>query len=732
MGDAPFFSKRIRSALGILLLAAVFSAFAHPAYAEPQPRIILDDFPSHDLFEDHGAPMLLIDPATGAILHANKAASKYYGYPDIEGMNIDRINTLSPEEIALEMERARSMRKNDFHFRHRLADGSVRDVAVYSFPFVIEGKDLLHSVIIDETELIAARRNLRELSLSIGVLLFVAVLAQSAALLLLAKTVKRRKRAEERFRSLSDDLPVMVCEFLEDSTLTYVNREYAEHFGMKSEELKGRRFLDFIPEESRETARRIYTSLSPEKPLRVYSHEVLLPDGALRWHEWRDRAFFDKNGKRLFYRSVGVDITERKRAEERLRETLANARVLQQEAESASRAKSAFLANMSHEIRTPLNGVIGFLGLLADTPLDEEQREFLDNVDSSAHLLLGILSNVLDISKIEAERLDIAPVPSDLRSTVERSLSPVRVAAAEKGLSLAVRVEANVPERAVFDPVRLEQVLVNLLNNAVKFTEEGGVELSVRFAPLSGSAGAFTFSVKDSGIGMSPEERSRIFEPFYQADSSNTRKYGGAGLGISIVARLLRSMGGSLEVESALGKGSRFFFTLRLECADAVSVSSPGEEATPPAETARPSRGKTRENPVVMIAEDERLNMRMLSITVSKLFPRADVVQAEDGEEAVALFREHRPDLVFMDLQMPVKNGIRATAEIRALELESGPGKERCRIVAVTADVRPETRAACLAGGMDDSISKRVRKEEIRAALERCFGGGSLNPKEPA
>ncbi len=850
--DTLFSWSGFRSAILRLLLAALLLTFAHGAHAERSNEDIdWKVFPKYDFFEDHGAPMLLIDPATGAILDGNRAARNFYGYPALREMNINQINTLTPEEVAQEMERARTMQRNAFHFRHRLADGSVRDVAVYSFPFTINGKNLLHSVIIDETELVAARRKLRERALWIGALLFVALLAQTVALLLLAKAVKRRKKAEERFRSLSDDLPVMVCEFLEDSTLTYINREYADHFGMKSEELTGRRFLDFLPEEAREEARGNYSSLSPEDPFRVYCHEVLLPSGERRWHEWRDRAIFDGKAKKRFYRSVGVDITdrkraedelreresrllsifehspmgmvlfgedgvildcnninvemmgstrekiigfntargsspevrealgtalsgkpsvyegeytsvtggktlflrisfnpvnpgqnptpviaaledigERKRAEERLRETLANARVLQQEAESASRAKSAFLANMSHEIRTPLNGVIGFLGLLAETPLDEEQREYLDNVDSSAHLLLGILSNVLDISKIEAERLDLAPVSSVLRATVERSLSPVRVASAEKGLSLAVRVEPNVPERAVFDPVRLEQVLLNLLNNAVKFTEEGGVELSVGFAPLAGNAGAFTFSVKDSGIGMSPEEQSRIFEPFYQADSSNTRKYGGAGLGLSIAARLLQAMGSSLEVESAPGEGSRFFFTLRLECGTNAFSLTPGEAEVPREEEKLIPHGKIKENPVVLIVEDEQLNMRMLSMTVTKLAPSAKVVQAQDGEEALALFREHKPDLVFMDLHMPVKNGFQAAAEIRGLELESDPDGERCCIVAVTADVLPETRGACLAGGMDGYISKPVRKEEVRAALERCLGGDSPNRRD--
>ena len=201
------------------------------------------------------------------------------------------------------------------------------------------------------------------------------------------------------------------------------------------------------------------------------------------------------------------DVTERKFAEKTLRETLANARILQREAESANRAKSTFLANMSHEIRTPLNGVIGFLGLLAETPLDAVQKEYIEYIDTSARILLDILSNVLDISKIEAEQLDLHTVPSDIRRTVEQSIAPLRPAAAEKSIALSSNVNNNVPAQAIFDPVRLEQVLVNLTNNAVKFTERGNVTLSVRFAPLKGNEGAFTFSVTDTGIGIPPEER---------------------------------------------------------------------------------------------------------------------------------------------------------------------------------------------------------------------------------
>ena len=415
------------------------------------------------------------------------------------------------------------------------------------------------------------------------------------------------------------------------------------------------------------------------------------------------------------------DVTERKRAEKTLLETLANARILQREAESANRAKSTFLANMSHEIRTPLNGVIGFLGLLAETPLDAVQKEYIEYIDTSARVLLDILSNVLDISKIEAERLDLHAVPSDIHRTIEQSVAPLRPAAAEKNIALSANVNDNVPARAIFDPVRLEQVLVNLTNNAVKFTERGSVTLSVRFAPLKENEGAFTFSVTDTGIGIPPEERKLVFEPFYQADNSNTRKYGGIGLGLSISQRLLQMMGSTLEIHSVPGEGSSFFFTLRLAY-DAEEAPSPTAATLLPEEKRGFPRARRKENPVILLAEDERLNMKMLSVMLSKLAPFASVVQAEDGEKAVALFREHRPDLVLMDLQMPVIDGLQATAEIRTIETKERPEKVRSIIVALTADVLPETRGECLAGGMDDYLAKPVRREEIMAVLDRCFG----------
>ncbi len=739
MHDAFFRSGGFRPVFRLLLLAALFSSLAHGAHAASlhgdhaahlHGDIEWGDFPTHDLFEDHGAPMMLIDPSTGTILHGNRAARGFYGYPNLCGMNIAQINTLPPEEIAREMERARTMRENRFHFRHRIADGSVRDVDVYSFPFSMEGRSLLHSVVVDETESVAARRALYRRNLIIVGLLIAGLLAQTVVLLLLARAVVLRKIAESALerqlsflRSLIDVIPNPV--FSKDKGGRYLgcNKAFRKMFGRSDEEILGKTVHDMGPKEIADEYKRRDDELFADPKPQTYEWQVMSSTGERRDVLFNKAPFFDEKGEVAGLVGLITDITERKRAEEELRRTTANARVLQHEAEAANRAKSAFLANMSHEIRTPLNGVIGFLGLLRETTLDETQREYAGYIDTSARLLLDILSNVLDISKIEAERLELNLVSSDIRETVGRALAPVRASAAEKGVALSANVEPNVPERAVFDPVRLEQVLVNLLNNAVKFTERGDVELALRFAPLNGNAGAFSFSVKDSGIGMSPEERAHIFEPFYQADSSDTRRFGGAGLGLSICRRLLQKMGSALEVESAPGEGSRFLFTLRLEYGGAASASSPGvTEALREKESLLPP-GRKKENPVVMLVEDEPLNMKMLAVVISKIAPFATLIQAEDGERAVSLFRERRPDLIFMDIQMPVKDGFQASTEIRALERESAPGGERCRIVAITADVQPETRGECLAAGMDDYLSKPVRKEEVREVIERCLGG---------
>ena len=866
--------RTFRSVCRRLLLPAVMLLLAvqDPAGAShPHRDFGWETLPVHTLFENHGAPMLLIDPGTGEILHGNRAAREFYGYPDLSGRNIAQINTLPPEEIHREMEYARSLKKNHFRFRHRLADGSVRDVEVYSYAAPVEGRNLLYSVVVDRTEAVADRLALDHRNYWIGGLLVAALLAQSIVLLLLARAVGHRRSAEaalERqlafIRSLIDVIPNPV--FYKDWKGRYLgcNEAYRRMKGCSEEEVLGKTVYDMEPKDladgyrktdeevlvsrraqscewqatDRKGARReiilnkapffdekgglsgivgVLTDITDRKlaeeelrttrdsldkliryanaPIVVwdkdfriirfnrafermteYSSEevignhldLLFPEesreqslerirgtlagefwemveipvrrknGEIRFALWNSANVFADDGVSLIATiAQGMDITERKLAEERLRETLANARILRKDAEAANRAKSAFLANMSHEIRTPLNDVIGFLALLAGTRLDEEQQEFVRNIDTSARLLLDIISDVLDLSKIEAEQLDLKPVPSDLRGAVDRSLAPVRASAAGKGVALLAVVEENVPETAVFDPVRLEQVLVNLLSNAVKFTERGSVELSVRFSPLSESEGDFTFSVQDTGIGISPEARSRIFEPFYQADDSSTRRYGGTGLGLPICERLLRKMGSALEVESMPGDGSRFYFTLRLECVDGTGEVDPGDRAKePPERLAHIPPGKMKEHPVVLIVEDEKMSMKMLVLLVSKLAPSASVLRAENGGQAVALFRERRPDLIFMDLSMPGKDGFEATAEIRAQEMEETPECGRCCIVALTADALSETRGECLAAGMDDYLSKPVQRNEIWAVLERCLGGegcgGSAPGRSPA
>ena len=387
-------------------------------------------------------------------------------------------------------------------------------------------------------------------------------------------------------------------------------------------------------------------------------------------------------------------------------------RDLQQEkarAEAASQAKSEFLANMSHEIRTPLNAVLGLTSLVLRSPLAAEQKAQLELVRQSGEALLVVINDVLDMSKIEAGELELELAPFSLRDCIGEALGLVAQKASDKGLALHCHLGDGLPDAVETDAGRLRQILVNLLDNAVKFTERGEVRLEVAASPpAGGEAVELSFTVRDTGIGIPAAALKRLFHPFVQADSSTSRRYGGTGLGLVISRRLAERLGGRLWVESEPGRGSVFGFTIRCRPALAVPV-----RAAEPAE-----RGSLAERFPwrILVAEDNPVNQRVAVLLLEHMGYRADV--AGDGIEVLQALERQSYDLILMDVQMPGMDGLEAARRLRA-EL---PVERQPRIIALTASVLAEQRAACFAAGMDDFLGKPLGFAELEAALLRAAG----------
>jgi PAS domain S-box-containing protein len=459
--------------------------------------------------------------------------------------------------------------------------------------------------------------------------------------------------------------------------------------------------IEFYAPESRPIIRDAVESAIRDQRGFSLELELITAKGRRIWVQATSR-IVSEEGRTVKVIGAFQDITARK---------LAKAELLRakEAAEEANKAKSEFLAVMSHEIRTPMNGVLGFADLLDETDLGETQRKFVSIIRQSGRSLLALLNDILDFSKIEAGRVQLEDSPFDPALAVRHATHMLLSNGTQKDLSLTVLCAPDLPARIMGDTARVQQVLLNLLGNAIKFTRIGGVRIEATVA----SGSALKFSVIDTGIGIAPDKIPRLFQKFSQADASTTREFGGTGLGLAISRRLVELMGGQIGVESVPGSGSTFWFTLpiRLPVSSAPSNKAPATPATP-ATTASPVRRLTGNR--VLLAEDSVINQALVQNILEDLGCELDV--ATNGAEAVALATNQSYDAILMDCLMPEMDGFEATRRIRR---EQGMLGKRTPIIALTANAMSGDRQKCLEAGMDDYLSKPFRTADLRRVLDR-------------
>jgi signal transduction histidine kinase/CheY-like chemotaxis protein len=671
-----------------------------------------------------------------------------------------------------------------------------------------------------------------------------------------------RKNTADALRIAEEQLAKTAYDLTENIPVGTYTMVQSPEGGVAKFGFMSRRFLEMtrLTRETAEDPSKVFASIHPddynewvERNLKTFAEKThflgetrTLIDGEVRWVKAESYPRILADGTTV-WEGVLIDITEEKLLKEQILTE-------KERAEAANIAKSQFLANMSHEIRTPLNGLLGFTELLKNTPLTPVQQQYVQNALVSGQTLLGIISDILDFSKIEAGMLELESVKTDITELLENTLDIVKYPAEEKGLELLLNVDPDVPQYAYVDPVRLKQILANLLGNAVKFTKSGEIELKLACSMLDNCEAALLFSIRDTGIGISEEQREKLFKAFSQADNSTTRKFGGTGLGLTISEMIAAKMGSKIHFKSSTDEGSTFYFDLTtrvedgvkqefsgfnhvkrcliiddntrsqqllermltgwgIECASDNNASNalsrletspsfdvilcdyrmpgtdgletfrimmeklnltPGKQhfilmhassedvvffdnckavgihhfVSKPIKAGELYHGlrklqQSEEPPTevpnnrdidhfglkfkdvnILIAEDVVMNTMLLKSILGRVIPRARIFEAVNGIEAVDLFKSSRPDLIFMDVQMPELDGIEATIQIRSLEKGSGI---HTPIITLTAGVFKEEQEKCYAAGMDYFLTKPVDAMKIRELLEAIFGGSNAD-----
>jgi len=608
------------------------------------------------LFANNHTIMLLVDPATGEIVDANPAAEQFYGYStaEIHQLRIDQINCLSLEEIWTEMELARNEQRAHFLFRHRLANGDIRDVEVFSGPIMVSGRQLLYSIVHDVTDQKRAEQAVRE--------------------------------SEIRYRTLFDTASDGIMVLDPSGQILSANRVHCERLGYSEEELIGQTPALFdLPEDVPLVANRMQMVVEQGQVIFEATH---ISKAGVAIPVEISAKMVEFAGKPAVL-SIVRDISARKQVEEeqlRAREA----------AEAANRAKSEFLANMSHEIRTPMNAIIGLGHLALQTALTPKQRDYLTKIHSSAQSLMGIINDILDFSKIEAGKLALEAVDFRLADVLESLADLITVWAEAKGLEVLYRLDPQVPAMLKGDPLRLTQVLTNLLNNAVKFTDQGEVVVKVDLAESHDSDRInLTFTIQDSGVGMSDEQCQQLFQPFTQVDSSSTRRHGGTGLGLSICRHLVTLMGGSIAVASAPGMGSSFSFTVPFTRATERSAVA----LEPVAEELRGMR--------VLVVDDNAMSREMLAEMLMSL--QFMPIVAASAEEALSLLHQgeavQQPcQLLLTDMRMPGTDGLALIEQVRQEQ-----GLARMPVIIMISAFGSE------------EVRQQARDQEVSAFLAKPF-----------
>lgn len=613
--------------------------------------------------------MLTVD-MEGRIIEANQAALRAYGYTEEEllRLNLVELRKSAQDELSFMQLKTADHSGVLFETLHYRKDGTAFPVEVSSHGADFGGRRVYLSIIRDTTERYQAQEALRE--------------------------------SEKKFRELFNNANDAIFLFDLKGRLIEVNEEACRRYGYSREELLQIPVMNLLDAQSINPTAMVKEIIERE----TCSFELIMvtKDGH-RVPVESSAHLFSLNGEQVTL-AVVRDMTERKRAERELR----NAK---EAAEIANIAKSEFLANMSHEIRTPLNGIMGMTELTLMSELQPEQKENLTIARSCVQGLIRVINDILDFSKIEAGKLNIEFIPFQVRQVITIVTRAHDITAREKGVGLNCEIDPAVPDMMVGDPLRLQQVLNNLIGNAVKFTEAGLIEVRVRPVTSHQGESCLEFAVRDTGIGISPAEMKRLFKSFSQVDGTITRRYGGTGLGLVISKRLVEMMGGEIWVESTKGIGSTFYFMLSLE-------NNPSELDTGP----QPKRYGSVANGSyrILLVEDDLVNQMATLQMLQKAGHTVTV--ADNGEEALEALEQQNFDLVLMDIQTPKMDGLEATRRIRFREKKTSV---HLPIIALTAHALRGDRERCIYAGMDGYVAKPFDQDQMFLEMERVLGMGN-------